>query len=150
LALGKTVFASSNFRGDTSEGWQNAVDGRTRVATIDLLFHTGFELYPWLTITLGKLSVVKSVTLYNRIHGNGKTFILIQNYLNYLRIWCIKIGIVIVLHFNPWVEASAGRKRRIISFMLQWIWLKFMAQYLGFFGSFTLFTMFFGFPTFLA
>jgi hypothetical protein len=24
-----------------------------------------------------------------------------------LRIWCIKIGIVLVLHFN-WVEASAG------------------------------------------
>jgi hypothetical protein len=23
-------------------------------------------------------------------------------------IWCIKIGIVLVLHFNPWVEASAG------------------------------------------
>jgi hypothetical protein len=23
-------------------------------------------------------------------------------------IWCIKIGIVIVLHFNPWVKASAG------------------------------------------
>jgi hypothetical protein len=22
--------------------------------------------------------------------------------------WCIKIGIVLVLHFNPWVEASAG------------------------------------------
>ena len=25
-----------------------------------------------------------------------------------MRIWCIKIGIVLVLHFNPWVEASAG------------------------------------------
>jgi hypothetical protein len=23
-------------------------------------------------------------------------------------IWCIKIGIALVLHFNPWVEASAG------------------------------------------
>ena len=25
-----------------------------------------------------------------------------------MRIWCIKIGNVLVLHFNPWVEASAG------------------------------------------
>jgi hypothetical protein len=25
-----------------------------------------------------------------------------------MRIWCIKIGIILVLHFNPWVEASAG------------------------------------------
>jgi hypothetical protein len=25
-----------------------------------------------------------------------------------MHIWCIKIGIVLVLHFNPWVEASAG------------------------------------------
>jgi hypothetical protein len=25
-----------------------------------------------------------------------------------MRIWCNKIGIVLVLHFNPWVEASAG------------------------------------------
>jgi hypothetical protein len=24
------------------------------------------------------------------------------------QLWCIKIGIVLVLHFNPWVEASAG------------------------------------------
>jgi hypothetical protein len=24
-----------------------------------------------------------------------------------MRIWCIKIGIVLVLQFNPWVEASA-------------------------------------------
>jgi hypothetical protein len=25
-----------------------------------------------------------------------------------MHIWCIKIGIVLVLHFNPWVKASAG------------------------------------------
>ena len=25
-----------------------------------------------------------------------------------MRIWCIKIGNVFALHFNPWVEASAG------------------------------------------
>ena len=25
-----------------------------------------------------------------------------------MRIWCIKISIVLTLHFNPWVEASAG------------------------------------------
>jgi hypothetical protein len=25
-----------------------------------------------------------------------------------MRIWCIKIGIVLVLRFNPWVEASTG------------------------------------------
>jgi hypothetical protein len=25
-----------------------------------------------------------------------------------MRIWCIKIGIALVLHFNPWVKASDG------------------------------------------
>jgi hypothetical protein len=25
-----------------------------------------------------------------------------------MHIWCIKTGIVLVLQFNPWVEASAG------------------------------------------
>jgi hypothetical protein len=25
-----------------------------------------------------------------------------------MRIWCIEIGNVLVLHFNPWVEISAG------------------------------------------
>jgi hypothetical protein len=25
-----------------------------------------------------------------------------------MSIWCIKIGKVLVLHFNPWVEACAG------------------------------------------
>jgi hypothetical protein len=25
-----------------------------------------------------------------------------------MRIWCIKIGIVLVFYFKPWVEASAG------------------------------------------
>jgi hypothetical protein len=25
-----------------------------------------------------------------------------------MRIWCIKIGIGLVLNFNPWAEASAG------------------------------------------
>jgi hypothetical protein len=30
------------------------------------------------------------------------------NWLVEMRIWCIKIGIVLVLHFNPCVEASAG------------------------------------------
>ncbi|XP_048780980.2 uncharacterized protein LOC125683652 [Ostrea edulis] len=73
LALGKTVFASSNFFGAyTNKGWQNVVDGRTRVADFNLLFHTSFELYPWLTVTLGRLSIVKSITIYNRIHGNGR------------------------------------------------------------------------------
>jgi hypothetical protein len=23
-------------------------------------------------------------------------------------VWCIKIGIVLILHFKPWVEASTG------------------------------------------
>jgi hypothetical protein len=31
-----------------------------------------------------------------------------ETWLVEMRIWCIKIGIVLVLHFNPWVEASAG------------------------------------------
>jgi hypothetical protein len=25
-----------------------------------------------------------------------------------MHVWCINIGIVLVLHFNPWVKASAG------------------------------------------
>jgi hypothetical protein len=25
-----------------------------------------------------------------------------------MRIWCIKIGVILVFHFNPWVEAFAG------------------------------------------
>jgi hypothetical protein len=31
-----------------------------------------------------------------------------ETWLVEMRIWCIKIGIVLGLHFNPWVEASAG------------------------------------------
>jgi hypothetical protein len=31
-----------------------------------------------------------------------------ETWLVDMRICCIKIGIVLVLHFNPWVEASAG------------------------------------------
>jgi hypothetical protein len=32
-----------------------------------------------------------------------------QTYIVKIRIWCIKIGIVLVLHFSPRVEASTGR-----------------------------------------
>jgi hypothetical protein len=31
-----------------------------------------------------------------------------ETWLVKMCIWCIKIGIVLDLHFNPWVEASAG------------------------------------------
>ena len=31
-----------------------------------------------------------------------------ETWLVEMHIWCIKIGIVLVLHFNTWVEASAG------------------------------------------
>ena len=31
-----------------------------------------------------------------------------ETWLVEMRIWCIKIGNVLVLHLNPWVEASAG------------------------------------------
>jgi hypothetical protein len=31
-----------------------------------------------------------------------------ESWLVEMRIWCIQIGIVLVLYFNPWVEASAG------------------------------------------
>jgi hypothetical protein len=40
--------------------------------------------------------------LISRIHTTEETLVV------EMRIWCIKIGIVFVLHFNPWVEASAG------------------------------------------
>jgi hypothetical protein len=73
LALGKAVFASSNQNGDYSnKGFQNVVDGRTGVTDFKLLFHTSYELYPWMTITLGRLSIVKSVTIYNRVDNHGK------------------------------------------------------------------------------
>ncbi|XP_048742430.2 uncharacterized protein LOC125655933 [Ostrea edulis] len=73
LALGKAVFGSSNQKGTyTNKGWQNVVDGRTRVTDFNLLFHTSYELYPWLTVTLGRLSIVKSITIYNRIDGYGR------------------------------------------------------------------------------
>jgi hypothetical protein len=37
-------------------------------------------------------------------HGKG---IIEETELVEMRIWCIKIGIILYLHFNPWVEASA-------------------------------------------
>jgi hypothetical protein len=70
LALGKEVLGSST--GEGGQHWGNAVDGRTHVTNFYLLFHTSFELYPWLTVTLERLSIVKSVTLYNRADGYGK------------------------------------------------------------------------------
>ncbi|XP_048743261.1 uncharacterized protein LOC125656712 [Ostrea edulis] len=73
LALGKAVFASSYFEYYfTIESWQNVVDGQTRVSDAGLLFHTDFELYPWLTVTLEGQSIVKSITLYNRSDRNGE------------------------------------------------------------------------------
>jgi hypothetical protein len=70
LALGKEVLGSSTGAG--GQPWGNAVDGRTHVTDFTLLFHTSFELYPWMTVTLGRLSIVKSVTLYNRVDDHGK------------------------------------------------------------------------------
>ena len=47
LALGKPVFASSNFYSwYDGEGWENAVDGLTNVREWKKLFHTAYELYP--------------------------------------------------------------------------------------------------------
>lgn len=73
VALGKPVFGSSNFYNRiASEGWENAVDGRTKVRDFKLLFHTGFELYPWLSIALGGVALVKNITLYNRVDNYGR------------------------------------------------------------------------------
>lgn len=55
-----------------TEGWENAVDGRTKVRDFNLIFHTGFELYPWLSIALGGVGLVKNITLYNRIDNYGR------------------------------------------------------------------------------
>lgn len=77
MALGKAVFGSSTMPGrKATEGWENAVDGRTRVRDFNLIFHTGFELYPWLSIALGGVGLVKNITLYNRIdnYGNSSIF----------------------------------------------------------------------------
>ncbi|XP_048743257.2 uncharacterized protein LOC125656707, partial [Ostrea edulis] len=67
LALGKPVSGSSLLQ-RYNVAWEYAIDGRTHS---NLLFHTGYELYPWLTVTLGGLSIVKSMTLYNRNDENG-------------------------------------------------------------------------------
>lgn len=73
LAIGKAVFGSSTFYNRmASEGWENAVDGRTKVRDFNLLFHTGFELYPWLSIALGGVGLVKNITLYNRVDNHGR------------------------------------------------------------------------------
>jgi hypothetical protein len=74
LALGKKVVGSSLFRiFQSNESWQNAVDGQTQVTDVNVLFHTEYELYPWLTVILERLSLVKSVTLYNRADNHGKS-----------------------------------------------------------------------------
>ncbi|XP_062607779.1 uncharacterized protein LOC134269594 [Saccostrea cucullata] len=36
------------------------------------LFHSDFELYPWLTVDLGALSIVKNVVLYTRSDDHGR------------------------------------------------------------------------------
>jgi hypothetical protein len=73
LALGKEVVGSSVFKLLQSKSWENAVDGQTHVTDWKLLFVTDYELYPWLTVNLGRLSIVKSVTLYNRADDHGKS-----------------------------------------------------------------------------
>nr|XP_022296792.1 prion-like-(Q/N-rich) domain-bearing protein 25 isoform X2 [Crassostrea virginica] len=73
LALGKPVFASSNFYSwYDGEGWENAVDGLTNITEWKKLFHTGYEVYPWLSIVLGRLALVRSVTVYNRVDNYGR------------------------------------------------------------------------------
>ncbi|XP_062568048.1 uncharacterized protein LOC134230295 isoform X2 [Saccostrea cucullata] len=73
LALKKTVSASSTFFSKNNRRWENAVDGRTRVNNIRLLFHTDYELFPWLSIYLGtEICVVKSIILFNRIDIHGR------------------------------------------------------------------------------
>lgn len=61
-----------------TEGWENAVDGRTKVRDFNLIFHTGFELYPWLSIALGGVGLVKNITLYNRIDNYGNSLLFSQ------------------------------------------------------------------------
>ncbi|XP_062607097.1 uncharacterized protein LOC134268872, partial [Saccostrea cucullata] len=34
--------------------------------------HSNYELHPWLTIALGKISIVNNVVLYNRNDGYGR------------------------------------------------------------------------------
>ncbi|XP_061179346.1 uncharacterized protein LOC133187969 [Saccostrea echinata] len=73
LALEKTVSASSSLFPANNKRWENAVDGRTHVMNFNLLFHTGYEIFPWLSINLGtELCVVKSIILFNRIDNHGR------------------------------------------------------------------------------
>ena len=75
MALGKPVFASSNFYSwYDGEGWENAVDGLTNITEWRKLFHTGYEVHPWLSIVLGRLALVRSVTVYNRVDNYGKDY----------------------------------------------------------------------------
>lgn len=79
LALGKAVFGSSTIPSrKATEGWENAVDGRTKVRDFNLIFHTGFELYPWLSIALGGVGLIKNITLYNRIDNYGNSLLFSQ------------------------------------------------------------------------
>lgn len=81
LAIGKAVFGSSTFPNRmATEGWENAVDGRTKVRDFNLLFHTGFELYPWLSIALGEVGLVRNITLYNRVDNHGKSLLYLLNF----------------------------------------------------------------------
>ncbi|XP_062607402.1 uncharacterized protein LOC134269194, partial [Saccostrea cucullata] len=74
LALGKTVASSSLYPYPpyTNVKKKSAIDGKTEFTDNSLLFHTDFELYPWLTEDLGTLSIVKNVILYTRSDGHGR------------------------------------------------------------------------------
>jgi hypothetical protein len=46
-------------------------------------------------------------TFFFRISNFFDLSIAEETWIVEMRIWCIKIGNVLVLHFNPWVEVSA-------------------------------------------
>jgi hypothetical protein len=76
LALGKEVVGSSVWLNHQYDNlWRKAVDGQTHVTEVNQFFVTNYELHPWLTVKLGRLSIVKSVTLYNRNDDHGKSAI---------------------------------------------------------------------------
>ena len=73
--------------------------------------HSSFLRLSWLNFmaqygfSFGSLHFSQFFFSISNFFGSSTTA---ETSLVEMRIWYIKIGIVLVLHFNPWVEASAG------------------------------------------
>jgi hypothetical protein len=69
---------------------------------------TDFGPISWHSVWVFFPRLFYSFHLFFRIFNFFGLSITEETLLIKMRIWYIKIGIVLDLHFNPWVEASAG------------------------------------------